>query len=74
MFNTVQEIVYQITGVRRIAMDTDFVRDLALNSFDIINIVCAFEERYKIEIPIRDVWNLNTVKDVIAYLTSRGVS
>ena len=58
MLETIREIVYDVTGLEGLTMDTDFVKDLALNSFDIMNILCAFEERFDITIPTRDVWNL----------------
>jgi acyl carrier protein len=74
MLQVIQEIVRSITGIDNITMETDFIRDLALNSFDIVNIICAFERRFGIEIPVRDVWNLNQVKDVIEYLEARGVA
>jgi acyl carrier protein len=69
----VQEVVRDITGIDNITLETDFIRDLGLNSFDIVNIICAFERRFAIEIPVRDVWNLNQVKDVIHYLEVRGI-
>jgi acyl carrier protein len=72
MFKAIQEIVNRIIGVKRIALDTDFIRDLSLDSFDIINIIISLEERYKITIPVRDVWGINTVRDAIDYLESRG--
>lgn len=73
MLETIREIVYDVTGLEGLTMDTDFVKDLALNSFDIMNIVCAFEERFDITIPTRDVWNLRLVRDVVDYLEERGI-
>ena len=55
-------------------MDTDFLKDLGLKSFDIMNIVCAFEERYDISVPTRDVWQLRQVSDVVKYLAEKGIS
>ena len=45
MLEVIREIVYNVTGKENLDMDTDFLKDLGLNSFDIMNIVCAFEER-----------------------------
>ena len=39
-----------------------------------MNIVCAFEDMYDIEIPTRDVWQLRQAKDVVEYMKSKGVS
>lgn len=72
MFETIKEIVYNITGKSNLALETDFQEDLGLNSFDIMNIVCAFEEQFDISIPIRDVWKLHQVRDVISYMKERG--
>ena len=46
MLKLIQEIIYNVTGKSNITDDTDFVKDLELNSFDVMNIVCAFEEYY----------------------------
>ena len=73
MFDIIQEIIFQITGDEVITPETDLVRDLALNSFDIVTIVCAFEKQFNIDIPTRDVWKLNQVSDIVDYLTERGI-
>ena len=65
MLEVIREIVYNVTGKENLDMDTDFLKDLGLNSFDIMNIVCAFEERYDISVPTRDVWQLRQVSDVV---------
>ncbi|MDD6236039.1 MAG: phosphopantetheine-binding protein, partial [Clostridiales bacterium] len=61
-------------GKENLDMDTDFLKDLGLNSFDIMNIVCAFEERYDISVPTRDVWQLRQVSDVVKYLAEKGIT
>ncbi len=72
MLELIQKIVSEVTGKTGLTYDTDFVQDLGLNSFDIMNIVCAFEDYYDTSIPTRDVWNLRQVKDVIAYMEKHG--
>lgn len=73
MLETIRQIVYHVTGKENLTLDTDFVKDLGLNSFDIMNIVCEFEERFDITVPTRDVWKLRQVSDVIAYLNEKGI-
>ena len=72
MLQLIQEIIYQVTGKTGITYDTDFVQDLALNSFDVMNIISAFEEHFNTTIPTREVWHLHQVKDVIAYMAQKG--
>ena len=74
MIDVIREIVYNVTGKENLEMDTDFLKDLGLNSFDIMNIVCAFEERYDISLPTRDVWQLRQVSDVVKYLADKGIT
>ncbi len=73
MLELIQDIIYRVTGKRNVNYETDFIKDLELNSFDIMNIVCAFEERFDTFIPTRDVWQMHQVKDVIEYMEEKGI-
>lgn len=72
MLELIQEIIYDVTGKKNVTYDTDFIKDLELTSFDVMNIVCAFEEHFDTTIPTRDVWNMHQVKDVLDYIRQRG--
>lgn len=74
LLDVIRKVVYDVTGKDGISEETDFVKDLGLTSFDVMNIVCAFEDMYDIEIPTRDVWQLRQAKDVVEYMKSKGVS
>ena len=73
MLELIQKIIYDVTGKTNVTYDTDFIVDLELNSFDVMNIVCAFEEYFDTTIPNRDVWQLHKVSDVIAYMKKMGL-
>ncbi len=73
MLEFIQEVIFSVTGKKNITYETDFIKDLQLNSLDVMNIVCAFEDRLDVSIPTRDVWKLHQVKDVIAYMQQNGV-
>ena len=72
MLQFIQQTIYDVTGKTGITYETDFVQDLALNSFDVMNIISIFEEHFDITIPTREVWPLHQVKDVIDYLARKG--
>ena len=72
MLELIQGIIYDVTGKKNVTYDTDFIKDLELTSFDVMNIVCAFEEHFDTTIPTRDVWNMHQVKDVLDYIRQRG--
>ena len=73
MLELIQKIVYEVTGRENLTYDTDFVEDLQLNSLDIMNIICAFEDYFDTEISTREVWSLHKVKDVINYMEEKGI-
>lgn len=74
LLEIIRNVVFKITGKTCLTYDTDFVQDLALSSFDLMNIVSAFEDMFDMDIPNRDVWNLRQVQDVIQYMKDRGIS
>ena len=73
MLNTIRSIVYEVTGVSDLTEDTDFVKDLGLNSLDVVSIVGAFEDKYGIEVSVRDLWQLHTVRDVMDYMAKKNI-
>ncbi|MBE6670098.1 MAG: acyl carrier protein [Ruminococcaceae bacterium] len=74
LFQFIKDTVYKVTGKKGLFYDTDFVKDLELTSFDVMNIVCIFEDHFDVDIPSRDVWKLHQVKDVIAYMIRKGIT
>ncbi|HHX13325.1 MAG TPA: acyl carrier protein [Clostridiales bacterium] len=72
MLEFIEKIVCEVAGRKGLTLDTDFVHDLHLNSFDIMNIVSAIEHHYKTRIPTRDIWQLRKVYQVIDYLAAKG--
>ena len=49
----------------------DFLKDLDVESLDLVDLVTAFEDKYGVEIADKDVKNLHTVGDVIDYIKER---
>ena len=72
LFNFIKDAVYKKKKKKDLVYDTDFVKDLGLTSFDVMNIVCIFEDHFDVEIPSRDVWKMHRVKDVIDYMIKKG--
>ena len=44
LFQFIKDAVYKVTGKKGLLYDTDFVKDLALTSFDVMNIVCILKK------------------------------
>ena len=47
------------------------LRDFGLTSFDVMNIISDCEYEFHIVIPDHDIHTLQTVQDIVAYLTMK---
>lgn len=72
MIEKVIEILSEFTEMKTEQMnrDTKLVADMGLNSFDVVNVVVAFEEEFDIEISDRAIRNLQTIGNIADYLES----
>lgn len=70
MLEKVKEIWQNYTEmpISEITLGSDLVKDLDLNSLDVMNIVVAFEDEFEIEIPDRAISSLTKVEDIVKYL------
>ncbi len=65
-------IVEQLgVGVEEVTPEASFIEDLGADSLDIVELIMALEEEYDLEIPDEDAEKIQTVQDVITYITSR---
>jgi len=51
--------------------DSVILRDLGMNSYELVSLVCAAEEHFGIEIPDRLITKIRTVGDFIRLLEER---
>ncbi len=51
--------------------DTAIKTDLGLDSFEMIRLLCALEDQYKININERDIVSLTTVNDICNYISNK---
>ncbi len=70
----VKEIIVEQLGVNaeQVTPEASFIEDLGADSLDQVELVMAFEEEFKAEIPDEDAEKLTTVGAVIKYLKEKG--
>lgn len=70
MLNEIKEILAEYIDLPEEGIDesTSFQGELSINSYELMNIIMAFEEKFSISISDRDVIGLQTVGDVIKYI------
>ena len=69
----VKDIIVDQLGVNadQVNPAAKFVEDLGADSLDTVELVMAFEEEFDIEVPDEEAEKLQTVGDVITYITSQ---
>jgi acyl carrier protein len=65
----VKNMVAEILEIpaEKLAPDADFFNDLSVDSLKAIEIVAAFEKKYRIIIPEQDIPNIRTLKQIVEY-------
>ncbi len=73
MLERLTAILREHTGETELSIsrDTVLLADLGMNSFELIEVVCAVEDAFDIEIPDRAIKNLKTVGDVIDFIEAQ---
>lgn len=72
MLEELREIICEYVDVKAedVTEDARFIEDLGFNSFDFMSMVGEIEEHFDIEVEEREVVNIKTVGDAIAYIRS----
>ncbi len=72
--NRVKEIIVDQLGVDpgEVTDSAHFIEDLGADSLDTVELVMAFEDEFKIEIPDEDAEKITTVGSAIEYLKNKG--
>ena len=81
IFERVKKIGVEQLGVedKDVTMEASFADDLGADSLDLVELIMALEEEFstetaKIEIPDEEAEKLLTIKNVVEYLKSKGVT
>ena len=61
-------------GEDEISLDSNFMKDLGADSLDTVELILNIEDEFGIEIPDNEIGEMHTVKSMLNYLTSVGIS
>lgn len=70
LFEDVQSLVAEQlnVGADQVTMEAEFVKDLGADSLDVVELVMALEEKFRIEIPDEQAEKIVTVGDVVKFV------
>lgn len=73
IFETVKSVVAEQLGVdeEEITMESSFNDDLEADSLDIVELMMALEDEFKIEISDEEAGKISTIGDVVEYIKER---
>ena len=72
MLEKLQEIVRRFTDDENIVITVDSVllTDLGLNSYELVQMICAVEDEFDVEIPDRAIGSFKIANDVLGYIAT----
>ena len=70
-----EEIIKIIAGVAEVPeesinLKTNLIADLDLESLDLVTLVSEIENNYQLEIPDKEIKKIQTVEDIVNFLSS----
>ncbi len=70
----IRQIIAEQLGVKKeeVTDSAKFVDDLGADSLDTVELVMALEEEFSLEISDEDAEKIQTVQNVVHYITERG--
>ena len=70
----VKEIIVDTLNLEaeKLTPDADLIKDLDVDSIDVVELVMALEEEFEIEIPDVDVENLTTLGKISTYIDQKA--
>ena len=72
MFEQIKEILKKyVSPDIEITKNSTLTSDLGLSSFDLMEIVADFEDKFDVEVADRDIRKLTKVQDIINYIEDK---
>ena len=70
MLETIREVICRFVDIdpKLLTEETNIRSELGLNSLELINIAVAIEDEFDVEIPDREVGNIETLGDAMAII------
>lgn len=73
MKDKVFSIIANQTGMKEtdLSLDTNLLKDISINSFDLMTMITDFEDEFDIEISEQEIKKIRTINDIIELLKSK---
>jgi acyl carrier protein len=55
-------------------LEASFIDDLGADSLDLVELIMEMEEKFGVEIADEELEKIRTIKDVIEFLTKKGIN
>ncbi len=70
MLERLKNLIYPIISNKEITIDenTVILKDLDINSYDIVEFICVLEEEFDISVPDKKIKSFVTIGDIIKYI------
>lgn len=74
MIDKINEILHRtvrVDGQKKLDEKTIILRDLKMNSMELVSLICAIEDEFDIEIPDKALNRIITIGDLMSFIKSQ---
>lgn len=73
MLQKIKELIYPVINNKDVVIDenTVILKDLDINSYDIVELICVLEDEFDVSVPDKKIKSLVTIGDIIRYIESQ---
>ena len=68
MYEELKKILEDQYGITEFGSESNFKKDLELDSFDLMNLICIIEDKYNIELDEEKYRELTTIQEMCDYI------
>lgn len=73
MLERIKELIYPVINNKDVIIDenTVILKDLDINSYDMVELICVFEDEFDISVPDKKIKSFVTIGDITRYIESQ---
>lgn len=73
MYEKIRGIIQRTLGREGLPItpDTDLMSEIGINSLELVELVCSFEEEFNINVPDKDIKKFRYIRDIAEYIEKK---
>lgn len=70
MLEKIKSLIYPVLTDKNVTIDenTVIMRDLGINSYDVVELICVLEDEFDISVPDKKIKSFITIADIMKFI------